>query len=159
MLGNSIASCTVFPRPDTEGELLDLIRSIVEETGGEEARAVVEEVGGYIGEDQPASRAFTFGRGYGYILGVLGALNVRVELIKPQAWQKALGLGTSGRTRASRGASEAERKAVRDFNAGAKRDWKNKLKEKAQQLFPTIPVTLKTCDALLLLEYGRRTGG
>ena len=30
--------------------------------------------------------------------------------------------------------------------------WKNKLKAEAQRLFPDIRVTLKTADALLILE-------
>ncbi len=148
---------TAVPRPATEGELLELIQSIADESGGDLVRAIVEEVGGYTGEAQPASRAFTFGEGYGFIKGILAALRIRVELVRPQTWQKALGLGNSGRSRAPHGASEEMRKAVKEANARAKTEWKRKLKEKAQQLFPGANVTLKTCDALLLLEFGRRT--
>jgi hypothetical protein len=142
--------------PDTGG-VISFVKAIVAEANGDPVRAVVEEVGGYMGEDQPASRAFEFGRGYGYLLGILQTLEVRVELVRPQAWQKVLGLGNSGRTRAPKGASAAIRKSVRQANARAKAEWKRKLKEKASQLYPKLDVTLKTCDALLLLEYGRRT--
>ena len=38
----------------------------------------------------------------------------------------------------------------------SKTEWKNKLKAKAQQLFPGEKVTLATCDSLLIAEYGRK---
>jgi hypothetical protein len=148
---------SVWPMPDTEGGALNLLRGIAAETGGEPLRAVVEEVGGYMGDAQPASRAFTFGRNFGVLLGVLMALDARVELVRPQKWQQALGLGYSGRTRVPAGANDEERKKIRAFNARAKTEWKRRLKQKAEQLFPGVNVTLKTCDALLILEYSKRT--
>lgn len=150
-------SVSVYPMPDTEGGVLNLLQAIADESGAEPLRAVVEEVGGYLGESQPASRAFEFGRGFGFLLGVLQALGARVELVRPQAWQKALGLGSSGRTKPRHGASDEEKKSVRQFNARAKAEWKKKLKQKAEQLYPGLDVTLKTCDSLLLLEFAKRT--
>jgi hypothetical protein len=35
--------------------------------------------------------------------------------------------------------------------------WKAHLKERAQALYPHLTVTLKTADALLILEAGKRT--
>jgi hypothetical protein len=64
------------------------------------------------------------------------ALGYRIERVPPQTWQKELGLGNS------KGLSKTE--------------WKNKLKGRAQELFPGIPITLKTSDALLIWEYGRK---
>jgi hypothetical protein len=146
-----------YPMPDTEGGVLDLLRGIAAEAGAEPLRAVVEEVGGFMGENQPASRAFEFGRGHGFCLGVLATLGARVELVRPQAWQKVLSLGHSERIKAPPGANDEERKKIRAFNARAKTEWKRRLKSKAQELYPRITVTLKTADALLLLEYGQRT--
>jgi hypothetical protein len=57
-------------------------------------------------------------------------------MVRPQKWQGFLGLGKS---------------------EGDKTKWKNKLKAKAQNLFPSLDVTLSTADALLLLEYGVKT--
>jgi hypothetical protein len=39
-----------------------------------------------------------------------------------------------------------------------KTEWKNRLKAKAQQLFPqqSKHITLKTADALLIAEYARK---
>ena len=102
--------------------------------------AFVEEVSGYAGTAQPGSRMFTFGRNFGFILGVLQTLGVRIELVKPSKWQKALSLGT---------ASACASKTI----------WKNKLKACAQRLYPNLHVTLQTADALLILEYGRKTRG
>jgi hypothetical protein len=73
---------------------------------------------------------------FGIVLGAAMALGYRIERVTPQKWQKELGLGTS------KGLSKTE--------------WKNKLKGRAQELFPNIPITLKTADALLIWEYERR---
>jgi hypothetical protein len=71
--------------PSTEGDLVDLLRNLV--AGAKEAVAFVEEVGGYIGKAQPASSAFKFDRNFGFILGVLQTLGIRLELVRPQRWQ------------------------------------------------------------------------
>jgi hypothetical protein len=97
---------------------------------------VVEDQTGCAGIRTSAPAMFKFGRGFGFLLGCLQTLGYRVELIRPQAWQKCLSLGTR--------------------NGGSKTEWKNKLKAEAQRLFPSVNVTLKTADALLLLEFARR---
>lgn len=88
------------------------------------------------GKGIPGSMAAVMFENFGIILGAAMALGYRIERVTPQAWQKELGLGTS------KGLSKTE--------------WKNKLKGRAQELFPGIPITLKTSDALLIWEYGRR---
>lgn len=123
-----------FRMPATEGDVLALLRQLAAEPAY--TVAVVEEVSGFAGRGQPGSAMFKFGRGFGFLLGVLQTLRVRVELVKPQKWQKALSLGT-----ASSCASTTE--------------WKNKLKAAAQRLHPGIEVTLAVADALLILEYAR----
>jgi len=120
------------PMPKTEGDIAGLLTSKIAE--GFDV-AYFEEVGGYCGAAMPGSAMFNFGRNFGFILGVLAARGTRVELVKPQKWQKHFGLGT-----------------VKE--SGGKTPWKNKLKAKAQQLFPHLDITLKTADALLILEYG-----
>lgn len=74
--------------------------------------------------------AFTFGQGFGVILGVLAALEIRTELVAPGVWQRAMGCLSKGD--------------------------KNVTKRKAQQLFPGLTVTHAIADALLIAEYGRR---
>lgn len=117
--------------PETDGDLVDWLRAI--KIAGV-STAWVEEVGGFIGRPQPGSAMFRFGFGCGVIRGALMAFGFRVELVRPQKWQKHFSLGTK-----SLCASSSE--------------WKNKLKAEAQRKFPDIKVTLKTADALLILDY------
>lgn len=124
-----------WPMPKTEGEVAALIESLSNPLDGKPV-CYLEKVGGFIaGHAAPGSAMFNFGRNYGFILGSLAALGVRTALVPPQAWQKALGLGKS---------------------AGDKAAWKNKLKAEAWRLYPANRPTLKTADALLILEYARR---
>lgn len=83
-------------------------------------------------------KMFEFGKGFGFILGCLMSLGYVIHLHRPQKWQKALSLGQK-----------------KDHG----KNWKNHLKNRAQQLFPQCEVTLKTADALLILEYARSLGG
>ena len=71
-----------------------------------------------------------FMQGYGFLRGCLIAIGIPVEDIRPQAWQKLLGCMTRGNKNISKG--------------------------KAQQLFPTIQITHKIADALLIAEAGRK---
>lgn len=74
--------------------------------------------------------AFTFGRSYGFLRGVLAANHVSYVEVRPQAWQKAMGCLTKGQ--------------------------KNVTKAKAQQLYPGEKITHAVADALLLATYARR---
>lgn len=101
--------------------------------------AYVERVSGFIGNAHPGSRMFNFGEGYGFLKGVLQCAGWRLILVRPQEWQKELGLMNRDKL--------------------PKNKWKNKLKDEAKRLYPDQKPTLATADALLLLEYARRTGG
>jgi hypothetical protein len=122
--------------PDTQGDIHEAIADIVRQSAieGQEIVCYLEEVSGFAGKQQPGSAMFRFGDGYGFIKGVVMTLRVRLLMVRPQQWQKALGLGTA--------ASCASRTV-----------WKNKLKAEAQRRFPQLKVTLRTADALLILEY------
>jgi hypothetical protein len=121
--------------PATEGDLLELFHRLIDPG---KTIAFVEEVGGFIGKQQPGSAMFKFGRNFGFTLGVLQALNVRIELVRPRKWQQPLSLGT-----ASGSASRTE--------------WKNKLKGCAQRLYPALKPTLSTADAILILDFGLKS--
>jgi hypothetical protein len=104
--------------------------------------AYVEQVGGYIGKPQPGSAMFKFGTSYGRVLGALEALRIRTVLVRPQVWQKTIGLGSTLK-------GPDRKRALRDV---------------AKRLWPSNNVTLANCDALLILEHaiqaeGRREGG
>jgi len=57
--------------------------------------------------------------------------------VPPVKWQEPLGLG--GRK-----------------SCATQPEWKRKLRNKAQELYPQIDVTLQNADALLLLSYARQ---
>ncbi len=96
---------------------------------------ILEKVGGMPGNG--GSAMFNFGKGYGNIEMALIACGIKTITVTPQKWQKHYQLGSS--------------------TSCSHTEWKNKLKAKAQQLFPSLgkKITLVTCDALLLAEYGR----
>lgn len=73
---------------------------------------------------------------YTFLRGMLTATGIPFEAVIPQTWQKAFGL------KKVKGESPTK--------------WKNRLKAKAQQLFPSERVTLATADALLIAEFCRR---
>jgi hypothetical protein len=80
----------------------------------------------------PGSAVFVMAQSFGRIEGVLAAFKVPTVTVTPQAWQKAHGLGTRGDMTTTQ--------------------WKNKLKARAQSLYPEEKVTLATADALLIFN-------
>ena len=126
--------------PDTERDIWDQLKKVREITKGS-AVVYLEVVNGYQGEKTaaPGSRMFNFGWGYGGLRMAIIGNGLRLEEVRPQAWQKALGIPP-------RKKREGETQT----------QWKNRLKAKAQQLFPEITVTLAIADALLIAEYGKR---
>jgi crossover junction endodeoxyribonuclease RuvC len=98
--------------------------------------ALVEKVSSMPG--QGVASTFKFGHKYGFILGTLTALSIPIEHVMPVVWQRGMGVTKRGKT---------ESKTL----------YKKRLKSRAQELFPSQKLTLKTCDALLIAEYHRRT--
>jgi hypothetical protein len=144
--------------PETETDVVNMLReAIATRPIGSEVVVTIEKVGGYAGgAGQPGSAMFSFGKGVGILYGALLMAQVRIEEVTPQKWQKALSLGNKESIRCPINASPIERKRIAAQNARYKTEWKNKLKAEAQRLFPSVKVTLKTADALLIYEYARR---
>lgn len=80
-------------------------------------------------------QAFSFGKNYGFWLGLLTGLGVPYYPVIPLKWQSGLKLKL-------RGLEYKQKKKV--------------LKGHSQRLFPSLNPTLDTCDALLISEYGRQ---
>lgn len=125
--------------PDTPQDLLLFLGDVKAQEGG--CVCYLEKVGGMPGNG--GSAMFNFGKGYGHLEMALLALEIPTTCVTPQSWQKYLGVSGSSITKSS----AAEKKAH-----------KNKLKAKAQSLFPMLgrKVTLSTADCLLIAEYGRK---
>lgn len=122
----------VYNMPPTVG---DLKYFLVGDLTPNEFKVVIEEVGAYHGGNMGHSLA-KLNRHMGQLEGVFQTLGFRVELVRPMKWQKALGL--------------KKEKNMSNTN------WKNKLKAMAQRLYPNLNITLRTADAVLILEYARR---
>lgn len=121
--------------PETESELQEVIANYANVCAAEDVDlvSVLEKVGGFTGKGQPGSAMFTFGRGVGVIVGILMSYKIPFREVRPQDWQKKVGAGTTnGRTRAQ---------------------WKRHLLDLARKRHPDVKgLTLKTCDALLMLD-------
>jgi hypothetical protein len=93
----------------------------------------IEKVGGYVGgKGAPGSSMFNFGYNVGFLHGLITASKTRCIEVPPQRWQKTIGAGTS-----------------KTHGKG----WKGHLKGLAQQRQPRQVITLKTADAVLILEH------
>jgi len=125
----------LHPMPETVHDVAELLRC-AQASADYPVEAHVELVGGFIGKAQPASRAFVFGQSYGQVLGVLAALEIPTHLVRPQKWQALLAVGNG--------------------SGLPKHQWKAKLKAKAQQLYPSLKITLQTADALLLWHLAQQ---
>ena len=118
----------VVKMPPTPQELLSFLRLYQFNSV-----CYLEKVGGLPG--MGGSAMFNFGKGFGHIEMALLCAKIPTNEVLPQKWQKFLSLGTKG----SKSTSE----------------WKNKLRTRAEQLFPNAgKITLATSDALLILKYG-----
>lgn len=123
----------VSKMPMTMLDILSFLRSYPAET----CVAYLENVGhGMPGQSSSATARFA--RHNGHLEMALLATGIKTNMVTPQKWMKSYQLGKSG-----------------DYT---KTEWKNRLKSKAQQLFPNLgkQLTLATCDAVLLAEYGRK---
>ena len=121
--------------PDTMGDIADTIRTIV--TSNRIDTVCIENVGGYMpGNSGPA--AVKFAKHIGHLEAICYMLTVRVVKVAPASWMKVLGTFPKG--------SDSKSKAAR----------KNAIKGVIQTRFPALSVTLKTSDALGILEWARR---
>lgn len=129
------SSATALPFPATEAEMRGLLRSILEQDAIN-VLAFIERVGAT--PQMGVSSAFTFGRGYGFLRGLLIGMAIPFEEVSPQKWQGDFGLRMG------------KKLAQRDSEKH------NQIKGKAEQLFPWVKMTHAKSAALLICEYGAR---
>lgn len=123
------------PLPKTLGDTYALLREILGAQGFTYGTCSVscylEEPPKFV-KAIPGSAVFVMARNFGQLEGLITAYQIPLHLTRPQAWQAAHpGLGKKG-----------------DQTTTA---WKNRLKARAQQIYPDQKVTLATADALLIL--------
>jgi crossover junction endodeoxyribonuclease RuvC len=128
----------VVPVSGKELDIVDISKFILCQLDPKNTIAIVEKV-----HSRPLDgvvQAFSFGKSYGIVLGLLGGYGIRTELVTPQAWKQVVLAGTA-----------------KDKDAAI---------AYCRRAFPQISL-LPTprcrkphdgiADALCLLEYGKRT--
>ena len=135
-----VVGCQKMPATDADVlALLGELQEVASDSGLPKPEIFLEKVGGFIGTPQTGHSMFNFGRGYGFLIGGIMALKLRLTLVRPQQWQKDIGAGTKG-----------DRTTTQ---------WKNHLKDIAARLYPDQKVTLSVADAFLILESGTTKKG
>lgn len=124
-VNDAVSGTYAFKFPETETDIVTELTLMVLDC---RCVAYLEEV--HAMPKQGVTSTFKFGQSYGFLRGVLAALGIQRNFVRPQVWQKALGCMSRGD--------------------------KNVTKRRAQELFPQIKMTHAIADALLIAEYGRR---
>lgn len=128
------------PMGETARDILEQIRSM-EDACDKDGNILapdrfvcyMEDVGrGMPGQSSVATA--TFARHVGNLEAFLMAEDISIVKVLPTRWQPSLGIGKAK-------------------DCKSKTEWKNMVKGRMQEMFPTIKVTLKTADALGILCY------
>jgi hypothetical protein len=137
------------PMPKTERDIWEWFRFLPTEN----TFAVIEKVS--TSPQMGVVSAGTFMGGYYGLRMALTAANIPFEVIPPREWQTALSIPSRKKHREGK-------KVVYDEST---LQWKDRLRAKAQQLFPSLPLwnepkskgrQLAVADALLIAEFCRR---
>ncbi|WOO43143.1 hypothetical protein [Rubellicoccus peritrichatus] len=130
-LGESTARSRPMPEPTAVKEWLE---SLIDQFGRESLLAIIEEPPRFVaGNSNTGSTMIVLGENYGLMKGLIIGLGIPMRKVRPQEWQKGLpGL---------KGLKGAERKRA--------------LKNLANERFPQLAPTLKSCDAILIAQWGR----
>lgn len=126
--------------PDALAELWLLLARWSQEAGVEGVHCFIEKVRSSPQMSKPS--IFVFGYGVGTLHAFLVAAGIPFTEVGPQKWQ--LFMGVRDKTGA---------RPLKDVDTTAK---KHRHKAKAETLFPSVRWNLKTADAALIAEYGRR---
>jgi hypothetical protein len=110
---------------------------------------------------QGVASAFTFGKGFGTIVGACGALGIRMELVTPQAWKKIVLPGLiPAKPKLPPDATPAQKKIAKAAHKKAGKDAAIGWCRRAYPMVDLIPEGCRTphdgrADALCIAEYAR----
>lgn len=124
----------VHKMPPTDWDVVTLLAELSNKC--KDVELFLEEPPLFAGKGIPGSAIGKLMWNTGVLYGTAVALGWKVHRIRPAIWMKAHPVGTKG-----------------DLTTTA---WKNKLKARAAELYPTVDVTLWNADALLILDAARR---
>lgn len=134
--GKSGAIAALVPQSDPviirlDGTDWDVVEELRDVVSGEACFAMLEKVHSMPG--QGVASSFKFGQSFGKLEMLLACLEIPFDYVTPAKWQGDMGCRTKGD--------------------------KNITKAAAQRLFPSLKITHRNADALLLAEYARRVEG
>jgi len=115
-------------------ESLPEICALINQLKVANAELWIEELPLFVSPMTKSSSMATLHRNLGRVEAAAYAYGYALHRAAPKVWQAPLGLGGKA--------------SCKDHS-----EWKRKLKAKAQELYPHLDVTLKNCDALLILHY------
>jgi hypothetical protein len=76
---------------------------------------------------------FKFGQNYGFLRGILTALRISFDDVSPQKWIKSYGM--------------------KKDKEESKIEWKRRLRQKAEQIYPNHKIVNNTADSVLIAQY------
>ena len=120
----------LFPMPESLPDMAQLLAGFKLA----DSHLWIEKVPKFVSKLTSSASMATLHENYGIVQGLGYAQGYALHRVEPKIWQEPLGLG--GRKSCETGP-----------------EWKRKLKSKAQELYPNLDVTLRNCDALLILHY------
>jgi len=134
--------------PGTPRDICDFLENLQAERGGG-LFCYIENVGQYrTGNSGPA--AVKFAEHCGCLKGLLIALRIPHDKAPPSKWQHYF-IGKPDYPKIPKEIQGKERKKIL---AKRKQERKNKIKAKAQGLYPDLKITLATSDALGIFTWG-----
>lgn len=146
----TVRKALVYKMPPSPELLLALFTELAEEAKCSTSyHYAIEKVGGYVaGNPAPGSAMFNFGEGYGSLkMAALATTGSSPQEVRPQDWQKGLGIETR----------RAEGRGKKRKHVETKAQFKKRLRLLAAEMFPSVKVTASVADALLIAEFVRRS--
>ena len=134
VLTPSESTVEVHKMPGTDWDVVRLMADL--SAKAKDVTLYLEEPPLFAGKGIPGSAIGKLMWNTGVLYGTAVTLGWKVHRIRPAIWMKAHPVGTKG-----------------DLTTTA---WKNKLKARAAELYPTVDVTLWNADSLLILDAARR---
>ena len=116
--------------PESDSDKLTRLRELYEQAEGT-PELFLEKVAPHTNNPVLAASMAKLYGGAKFIEGVAMTLGYRIVMVAPKDWQKFFGL------------SKGKKKTG---------EWKNELKDEAARRHPELKVTLKTADAILILD-------
>lgn len=125
------------------------------EDEGKERRVfcLMERLWGCVGKENSGPSMFKFGTNYGMLQMALTAARIQFDDVIPRKWQQAMGIAPRKRGIPGVNVRYKKPKMIGETQTA----FKARIRDKAQDLFPDLEVTLRISDALLIAEYAHRT--